>query len=551
MTRSAAELLVACLAEQECSRIFTVPGESFLPVLDALHGHASIETVTCRQEGGAAFMACADGTITGRPGVAFVTRGPGATNASIGVHVAFQDSQPLILFIGDVARGMRGREGFQEIDFPAFFGPIAKWAARIDDAARIPEFIARAYATAISGRPGPVVLALPEDMLSDPAGDAAPRPFVHRPAQAPCPDALTALRAMLADAAAPIAIVGGAGWDAKARTYFQMFAERLGIPVATAFRRQDAIEPSSPVYAGNLGYGPNPKLVERIKAADLVLTVGARLGEATTDGYTLVSPDHPGQLLVHVHPDPNELNRVYRADLAICADMGEFAESALMWDDGSILSFDAGAEAHREWLEWSTPGSDGTKLDLARCLAVARDKLPADSVICNGAGNFSGWWHRYWPYAGSPSQLAPTCGAMGYGVPAAIAAKMRLPDRCVIAVAGDGDFLMNGQELATAAQYGVDLIVILIDNGSYGTIRMHQEREFPGRVSATDLANPDFAALAQAFGGWSARIETADGFAEALNEALAQRGIRLLHCTSDIERLNAAGTTVGGLRAKR
>ncbi|MGZ3264889.1 MAG: thiamine pyrophosphate-binding protein [Croceibacterium sp.] len=551
MTRSAAELLVACLAEQECSRVFTVPGESFLPVLDALHGHPSIETVTCRQEGGAAFMACADGAITGRPGVAFVTRGPGATNASIGVHVAFQDSQPLILFVGDVARDMRGREGFQEIDFPGFFGPIAKWAARIDDVARIPEFIARAYSTAISGRPGPVVLALPEDMLSDPAGDATPRPFVHRPAQAPCPDALTALRDLLADAAAPVAIVGGAGWDAKARTYFQMFAERLGIPVATAFRRQDAIEPSSPVYAGNLGYGPNPKLVERIKAADLVLAVGSRLGEATTDGYTLVTPDHPGQLLVHVHPDPGELNRVYRADLAICADMGEFAESALMWDDGSILSFDAGAEAHREWFEWSTPGSDGTTLDLAQCLAIAREKLPADSVICNGAGNFSGWWHRYWPYVGSPSQLAPTCGAMGYGVPAAIAAKMRLPERCVIAVAGDGDFLMNGQELATAAQYGVDLIVIVVDNGSYGTIRMHQEREFPGRVSATDLANPDFAALARAFGGWSARVETADGFAAALDEARSQRGIRLLHCISDIEWLNAAGTTVGGLRAKR
>jgi len=551
MTRGAAELLVACLAEQECRRVFTVPGESFLAVLDALHSHPAIETITCRQEGGAAFMACADGGIAGRPGVAFVTRGPGAANASIGVHVAFQDSRPLILFVGDVARGMREREGFQEIDFPAFFAPIAKWAARIDDAARIPELIARAYATAISGRPGPVVLALPEDMLFDDAGDAAPRPFVHRPAQAPCPDALTALRAMLADAASPVAIIGGAGWDRKARTYFQMFAERLGVPVATAFRRQDAIEPSSPVYAGNLGYGPNPKLAERIRSADLILAVGARLGEATTDGYTLVTPDHPGQLLVHVHPDPNELNRVYRADLAICADMAEFAESALMWDDGSLISFDAGAEAHREWREWSTPDSDGTRLDLARCLAIARDKLPPDSVICNGAGNFSGWWHRYWPYAGWPSQLAPTCGAMGFGVPAAIAAKLRLPERCVVAVAGDGDFLMNGQELATAAQYGLDLLVIVIDNGSYGTIRMHQEREFPGRVSATDLANPDFAALARAYGGWAARVETAEEFAAALEEAMGRSGIRLLHCVSDIERLTAAGATVSALRARR
>jgi acetolactate synthase-1/2/3 large subunit len=444
---------------------------------------------------------------------------------------------------------MRGREGFQEVDFPAFFAPIAKWAARIDEAERIPEMIARAYSTAISGRPGPVVLALPEDMLSDEV-EGAPRPYVHRAAQAPCPDALTALRAMLADAAAPVAIVGGAGWDTKARTYFQMFAERLGIPIATAFRRQDAIEPGSTVYAGNLGYGPNPKLAERIRAADLILAVGARLGEATTDGYTLITPDHPGQVLVHVHPDPNELGKVYRTDLAICSDMGEFAESALMWDDGSVIEFDAGEQAHREWLKWSTPGSDGTRLDLARCLAIARDKFPADSVICNGAGNFSGWWHRYWPYAGWPSQLAPTCGAMGYGLPAAIAAKLRLPERCVVAVAGDGDFLMNGQELATAAQYGLDLIVIVIDNGSYGTIRMHQEREFPGRVVATDLANPDFAALARAFGGWAARVETPDEFAAALTEALGLSGIRLLHCIGDIERLNAAGTTVSGLRAR-
>ncbi len=547
---TAAELLVACLAKQGCDRIFTVPGESFLPVLDALHGHAAIETVTCRQEGGAAFMACADGSITGRPGVAMVTRGPGATNASIGVHVAMQDSQPLILFVGDVARGMREREGFQEIDFPAFFAPISKWAARIESAERIPEFVARAYATATSGRPGPVVLALPEDMLSDMAEGLAPRSYVHRPAQAPCPDAIAAMMALVEDAAAPVAIVGGAGWNRKAREFFTRFAERIGIPVATAFRRQDAVPPSSPVYAGNLGYGPNPKLVERIRSADLVLAIGARLGEATTDGYELVTPDHPGQVLIHVHPDPEELNRVYRADLAICADMGEFAECAALWDDGEVIPFDAGAQAHAEWIEFSTPGSDGTKLDLARCLATAREVLPADTVICNGAGNFSGWWHRYWHYEGCPSQLAPTCGAMGYGVPAAIAAKLRLPERTVLAIAGDGDFLMNGQELATAAQYGVDLIVIVVDNGAYGTIRMHQEREFPGRVVATDLANPDFAALARAFGGWAQRVETADAFGAALREATELGGLRLIHCVADIERLTAAGATVSGLRSR-
>ncbi|HEU4651971.1 MAG TPA: thiamine pyrophosphate-dependent enzyme [Croceibacterium sp.] len=550
MPTTAARLLVDCLAEQGCERVFTVPGESFLPVLDALRDREEIQTVTCRQEGGAAFMACADGAMTGRPGVCFVTRGPGATNASIGVHVAFQDSQPMILFVGDVDRSMRDREGFQEVDFPAFFGPIAKWAARIDEAARIPEYVARAYATAISGRPGPVVLALPEDMLHDGELDAAPRPFVHRPAQAPCPDALAALMALLADAAAPVAIVGGGGWGPRAREYFAQFAERIGLPVATAFRRQDAIPASSPVYAGNLGYGPSPKLVERIRAADLVLVVGARLGEATTDGYTLVTPDHPGQILVHVHPDPAELNRVYRADLAICALPGEFAESAALWDEGEVIPFDAGAEAHAEWLAWSTPEDRGYPLDLAGCLAIARRELPADTIVCNGAGNFSGWWHRYWRYMGNPSQLAPTAGAMGYGVPAAIAAALRFPERCVVAVAGDGDFLMNAQELATAAQVGADLLVLVIDNGSYGTIRMHQERSYPGRVASTELANPDFAAFGAAFGAWSRRVETTAQFADALAEAMSRKGLRLIHCLTEVEQLSAAGATVSGLRAR-
>jgi len=548
-TINAARLLVDCLLAQECERIFTVPGESFLAVLDALHDTPAIQTVTCRQEGGAAFMACADGAITGRPGICFATRGPGATNASIGVHVAFQDSQPMILFVGDVARGMRDREGFQEVDFPAFFGPIAKWAARIDDPARIPEYVARAYAVAVSGRPGPVVLALPEDMLLEDVPVQAPRPFVHRPAQAPCPDALAAMMAMIADAAAPVAIVGGAGWNAKAREYFTQFAERTGIPVATAFRRQDAIAPSCAVYAGNLGYGPNPALTRRIREADLLLVVGARLGEATTDGYELVTPDHPGQILIHVHPDPEELNRTYRADLPLIADTGEFAElAALVCDD--LIDFDSGPQAHREWLEWSTPLPDGTELDLALCLAEASKQLPQDAIVCNGAGNYSGWWHRYWRYEGFPSQLAPTCGAMGYGLPAAVAAALRFPSRTVVAVAGDGDFLMNGQELATAAQYGVDLLVIVVDNSSYGTIRMHQEREYPARVSATALTNPDFAALGASFGAWSMRIETTAEFGPALAEALQRKGVRLLHLVTDVEQLNAAGTTVTGLRSR-
>ncbi len=556
-THSAASLLVDCLAEQGTERIFTVPGESFLAVLDALHERSEIETVTCRQEGGAAFMACADGALSAggcaRPGVAFVTRGPGATNASIGVHVAHQDSQPMILFVGDVARPMRDREGFQEMDFAAFFGPISKWAARIDDPQRIPEYIARAFSVAISGRPGPVVLALPEDMLCDRVPTTLkPRPAVTRPAQAVCPDAMQAMIALVADAASPIAIIGGAGWNAKAREHFQSFAERIGLPVATAFRRQDAIAPSSPVYAGNLGYGPNPKLVERVKSADLILTVGARLGEATTDGYAFPSLDHPGQALIHVHPDPDELGRVYRTDLALACAVDEFAEAAALWEDDAIIPFDAGAQAHTEWQQWAThtPSPGAPALDMGACVTAMRNALAPDTIIANGAGNFAGWWHRYWRYAGHPTQLAPTAGAMGYGLPAAVAAALRFPARTVVAVAGDGDFLMNSQELATAAQHGANLIVLVVDNGAYGTIRMHQEREYPGRVSATRLANPDFAGLGAAYGAWSARAETTQQFTEALAEARKRDGVRLIHMIIDVEQLAASGATVTGLRAK-
>ncbi len=550
-TRSAAALLVDCLAVQGCERIFTVPGESFLAVLDALPERPGIEIVTCRQEGGVAFMACADGALTGQPGIAFVTRGPGATNASIGVHVAHQDSQAMILFVGDVARDAQGREGFQEVDFTAFFGPICKWAARIDDPRRIPEYVARAYATAISGRPGPVVLALPEDMLVEQVpASLAPRPQAVRPVQAVCPDAMGALFALIADAARPVAIIGGAGWNAKARQHFQSFAERIGLPVATAFRRQDAIAPDSPVYAGNLGYGPNPRLLERVRQADLVIAVGARLGEATTDGYTVPTPEHPGQTLVHIHPDPEELGRVYRTDLALCCAMDEFAECADLWEDERVIPFDAGAEAHREWEEWASVTPSGAALDLGLCVAAMREALPADTIICNGAGNFAGWWHRHWRYEAYPGQLAPTCGAMGYGVPAAVAAALRFPERTIVAVAGDGDFLMNGQELATAAQYGADLIVVVVDNGAYGTIRMHQEREYPGRVSATALANPDFARLGEAYGAWSARAETTDQFIAALGEAKGRKGIRLIHALTELERIAASGATISGLRAR-
>ncbi len=544
--RTGAQVLVDQLIIQGTDRIFTVPGESFLSVLDALHDCGEIETVATRQDGSAAFMAEADGKLTGAPGIAFVTRGPGATNASIGVHTAMQDSTPMILFIGDVARDDRDREGFQEVDFTAMFTPLAKWAARIDNAARIPEYIARAFDTASSGRPGPVVLALPEDMLRDEV-EALDRPKVIAPAQPLCPDAMTTLTDMLRDATDPIAIVGGAGWDDKAKHYFAQYAERLGLPVAVAFRRQDNFPNTSPVYAGNLGYGPNPKLVQRIKDADLVLAVGARLGEATTDGYTLITPDHPEQILVHVHPDPDELNHVYRIDLPICAEMDEFAEQAALWED-DLLSFDAGKSAHDDYLAWSTPQPTKAKLDLGQCVASMQDMLPADTIICNGAGNFSGWWHRYWKYGDFPSQLAPTSGAMGYGVPASVAAALRFPDRTVVALAGDGDFMMNGQELATAMQYDANLLVLVIDNGSFGTIRLHQEREYPTRLSATELKNPDFAALAKAYGGWSATIESTDAFAPALMEAMKQNGLRLLHLKTDVEFLTAAGATVSGFQ---
>ena len=542
-TRTGGSILVDQLVAQGCERIFTVPGESFLAVLDALHDCPSIQTVVCRQEGGVAFMACADGTLTGRPGVAFVTRGPGATNASIGVHVARQDSQPMILFIGDVDRGTRDREAFQEIDFQAMFAPIAKWAARIDDARRIPEYVARAYATAMNGRPGPVVLSLPEDMLLDQV-ETADRPRVSRAVQACDPFTMGDLAGMLGEVERPLAIVGGAGWNEVAARDFARWAERSGVPVAAAFRRQDAVPNDCAVWAGNLGYGPNPKLVERVRRADLLVVVGPRLGEATTDGYALVTPEHPGQRLVHVHPDPEELGSAYRADMAICAGMSEFADAVLAID---VEPFAGGVDAHAEWLDWSSPKPRDVAMDLGPCVVTMRERLPADTIICNGAGNFSGWWHRYWRYAGPGCQLAPTAGAMGYGVPAAVAASLRHPERCVVALAGDGDFLMNGQELATAVQYGASMLVIVVDNSAYGTIRMHQEREFPGRVSGTGLRNPDFAALARAYGCWADTVEHTEQFAPALERAMEEAGVRLLHVKTDVEAITP-GLTLAAVR---
>ncbi len=546
--RSGGRILVDNLVAQGCDRIFTVPGESFLAVLDALHDTPAVDLVVCRQEGGVAYMAEADARMTGRPGIAFVTRGPGATNACVGVHVARQDSTPMLLFVGDVARGDRDREGFQEVDFGMMFAPLAKWVTRIEDARRIPEYIARAWSTAISGRPGPVVVVLPEDMLTDEV-EAADRPKVARFAQTADPLAVASMMELLQNAAAPIAIVGGAGWCGGTAAPFREWAERIGLPVAGAFRRQDSIPNDSPVWAGNLGYGPNPRLVQRAKDADFVLAVGARLGEATTDGYKLITPDHPDQVLVHVHPDPSELGKVYRTDLPICADVKEFAELCAAWDD-DVLHFDAGAQAHQEWLDWSTPKPrEGATLDMGQIVLALRDALPVDTIVCNGAGNFSAWFHRYWRYAGCPSQLAPTNGSMGYGLPAAVAAAIRAPERSVLAVAGDGDFLMNGQELATAVSRDAKLLVLVVDNGSYGTIRMHQEREYPGRVHGTGLVNPDFAALARAYGAWSGTVERTEDFGGALKDALGRSGVRLIQLKTDVEHITPA-LTISRLRTR-
>lgn len=538
-SRTGGRLLVDQLLAQGCERIFTVPGESFLAVLDALHDTPEIDLVVCRQEGGAAFMACADGTLAGRPGIAFVTRGPGATNASIGVHVAMQDSQPMILFIGDVDRATRDREAFQEVDFQAMFAPLCKWAARIDDAARIPEYVARAYATAMNGRPGPVVLALPEDMLLDQV-EALDRPWIERPAQDAVIQDILTVGDMIAEAERPLAIIGGAHWDQETVALVERWGEAAGVPLVAAFRRQDAVSATCPVYAGNLGYGPNPKLLDRVRNADLLVVLGARLGEATTDGYHLVTPDHPGQTLIHIHPDPEELHRVYRTDLALCCDVHCAVGMLETQASDAARPHPSGREAHADYLAWSEPAPRaGVALDLGLCVAAMRERLPADTIICNGAGNYSGWWHRYWRYEPG-CQLAPTCGAMGYGLPAAVAAALRRPDSFVVALAGDGCFLMNGQELATAVQAGASMLVIVVDNGAYGTIRMHQEREFPGRISATRLANPDFAALARAYGAWAETVETTEAFAPALARAQAETGVRLLHLKTQVEVITPA-----------
>jgi acetolactate synthase-1/2/3 large subunit len=551
-------LLVECLIAQGVKHAFGVPGESYLAVLDGFHKYQShIEFVTCRQEGGAAFMADAQGRLTGRPGICFVTRGPGATNASIGVHTAFQDSTPMVLFVGDVASETRDREAFQEVDFCSFFGPstkgMAKRVERIDDARRIPEYVARAFATAMNGRPGPVVLVLPEDMLTHTVS-SRPLPKIEPVEAWSDPGSLRALREMLLQSERPFVIAGGGGWTVQAAQALQRFAENWQLPVGNAFRFQDTFDNFHPLYAGDVGIGINPKLAQRIKDSDLIVAIGPRLGEMTTSGYTLLEVPKPRQKLVHIHASAEELNRVYQADLAICATMNAAARSLevltapvqVPWVEWSKK---ANAEYLANTLPQSIPGlpNDSAKglVNMPEVVSVLQRHLPEDAVLTNGAGNFASWVHRYFKHhglsKGFKTQLAPTVGAMGYGVPAGIAAAI-VSGRVVFTIAGDGDFLMNGQELATASQHGAKSIVVLLNNGMYGTIRMHQEREFPTHNMGSHLNNPKFADLAKAYGYEGVRITKTEEFEPALIEALHRKEGTLIEIMLDPEAITTRGT---------
>lgn len=557
-TQMGGHLLVECLIAQGVTHAFGVPGESYLAVLDGFHKYQDqIQFVTCRQEGGAAFMADAQGRLTGRPGVCFVTRGPGATNASIGVHTAFQDSTPMVLFVGDVASDTRDREAFQEVDFCAFFGPstkgMAKRVERIDDAKRIPEYVARAFATAMNGRPGPVVLVLPEDMLTH---EVASRPLPKlEPVEAwSDPGSLRQLREMLLSAQKPFVIAGGGAWTTQSAQALQRFAENWQLPVGNAFRFQDTFDNFHPLYAGDVGIGINPKLAQRIKESDLVIAIGPRLGEMTTSGYTLLEVPKPKQKLVHIHASAEELNRVYHADLAICATMNAAARSLevltappnVPWTDwAQQANADYVANTQAQALAGLPTDSANGLVNMPEVVAALQRHLPADAVLTNGAGNFASWIHRYYKHhglsKGHKTQLAPTVGAMGYGVPAGVAASV-LTGRVAFTIAGDGDFLMNGQELATATQHGAKSIVVLLNNGMYGTIRMHQERDFPTHNMGSNLNNPHFANLAKAYGYEGIRISKTEEFEPALIAALARNQGTLIEIMLDPEVITTRGT---------
>ena len=519
--RSGGQLLVDCLKALGATQSFGVPGESYLAVLDALHDtRGELDFTLCRNEGGAAFMAAAYGKLTGTPGICFVTRGPGATNASIGVHTAMQDSAPMILLVGQVGTDMKGREAFQELDYRAYFGTVAKWATEIDDVERIPEILMRAWTTAVSGRPGPVVVALPEDMLTDTTAVSALTGPVSVHEAAPVPAASGAVLDALAAAKRPLILMGGGGWTADGTQALQGFAEASDIPVLAAFRYQDQYDNHSATYAGDAGVGMTAATKALIKDADVILAINVRFGEMTTDGYTLLNVPAPAQKLIHVHASDRELGKVYQPDLAIHAGPNAFAAAL------------AGQSVSGPWADWRAKARADfeaafdlpdlpSRVDMGKVTEYLRERLPDDAVLTNGAGNFTVWPNKFFKFGPGQRLLAPQSGAMGYGVPAAVAAKVACPERTVVCFAGDGDFQMNCQELGTAMQAGAQPIVLILNNGVYGTIRMHQERTYPERVSGTSLENPDFVMLAKSYGCHAELVERTEDFAAAFERAMA------------------------------
>ncbi|MBM3644407.1 MAG: thiamine pyrophosphate-binding protein [Alphaproteobacteria bacterium] len=538
--RSGAQVLIDQLRIHGVDTIFGVPGESYLAALDALYAQRnSIRYVICRQEGGAANMAEAYGKLMGKPGICFVTRGPGATNASIGLHTGFQDSTPMILLVGQVGREQAEREAFQEIDYRRMFGQMAKWVAQIEDARRIPELVSQAFHRAMNGRPGPVVLSLPEDMLADEVDVADAGPF--RVARgAPSTDDMARLRALLDQAERPMVVLGGGGWTAEACADIRAFIEANGLPATAAFRNQDLLDNRHPNYVGDLGIGVNPPLGKRIRESDLVIAIGPRLGEATTGAYTMFEVPVPKQPLVHVHASAEELGRVYQTILPINSGMANFAAAARAMKpvDGTRWKAQV-AEARAQYLANIEPAPQPGAADLAAIVGWLNKRLPDDAIVTNGAGNYAAFLHRFFQYRGFKTQLAPTSGAMGYGVPAAVAAKIAEPSRPVVSFAGDGCFLMNGQEFATAVQHGANIVVVVVDNGMYGTIRMHQERDYPTRVHGTNLTNPDFAAYARAFGGHGETVERTADFAPAFERAFAAGKPAIIHLKTDPEAITS------------
>ena len=546
---TAARRLVETLVLNGVDHVFCVPGESYLAVLDALADvKGRVRVVACRHEAGAANMAEAYGKLTGKPGVCMVTRGPGATHASVGVHTAEQDSTPLLLFVGQVAASQKGRGAFQEVDYASAFADLTKWAAELDEPSRTAELVERAFATAMQGRQGPVVLALPEDKLHEDGGAASTAPV--RPARSGLdPEAVAEIGRRLEAAERPLVVLGGSGWTEQARAAVAGWLEARALPFALSFRRKDLVSNLHPAYAGDLGLGPNPDLITRVKAADLILAVGARLGENATQGYETLTREGTAQRLIHIHAGPEEVGRAWPVSLGAVADASSAALALATLTGGRRWEAEAAA-AHESYLRFSSPIAVEAAVNLSEVVAHMGEALPADAIVCNGAGNFAAWLHRFYRHRACRTQLAPTSGAMGYGFPASIAAKLVHPEREVVCFAGDGDFMMTAQELATAVQYGANVVTVVVDNGSYGTIRMHQEREYPGRVIATDLRNPDFAAWARSFGAWATTVERTEDFPAAFAEARAAGLPALIWLKTDVEAI-APGRTITQLRGGR